>query len=118
MPAAARWRGTVPNHNQCQHKRGAISLDDGGWHCYQCQAIVFDPDPVPGLDSPPTAAQRRLLELVKLRGGQATIAGIIECNAALGLIDAGRLRLVSGELTPNGGSGVVAEVVPDGVQTD
>jgi hypothetical protein len=53
------------------------------------------------------AAQDKLMGRVAQAGGQLPIAGIIECRAVLDLVAQGRLRIASGEITQEGGSGWV-----------
>lgn len=54
----------------------------------------------------PPAADR-LLALVSQHGGQLSIAGIPECRAALDLVGRGLVRVESGSITADGGSGVI-----------
>lgn len=63
MVVAARWRGTVPEHPTCGHRRGAIDLDSGAWHCYQCGGRVIEEDPAPAA-SPEARQRARVDELM------------------------------------------------------
>jgi hypothetical protein len=48
-----------------------------------------------------------LLARLKQRD-QILIAGIPECRAALSLVAKGRVRIIDGDITPDGGSGHIA----------
>ena len=49
------------------------------------------------------------MDLLRRSGGPIKIAGIIECQDALLLVERGRVEIVSGTITDEGGSGVIRE---------
>jgi hypothetical protein len=58
--------------------------------------------------SPLSPAAERLLALVS-QHGRLSIAGIPECRAALDLVGRGLVRVESGSITTDGGSGVIVD---------
>lgn len=50
--------------------------------------------------------EQRIMDLVA-RPGTHSIAGIVECRAVLSLAAKGEVRIVSGNITRDGGSGTI-----------
>ena len=87
------WSGGKPsviNDSQavgpstCPHRRGAIDLETGAWHCYACGADVFEdqaPEPEAEAEEPKRYGTGRGFTIDQARAAMAQIGAELQANA-------------------------------------